>query len=85
MIPILVVVLMQAGAPFTQLPRLTLFPNKPDLLKSEAPPARCSVYMPRMAVPKDVKFQLRTVVPMASESPRITVPAPECPAPKPGE
>jgi hypothetical protein len=82
---------MQAGGAYTHLPKLTLFP-KPfaapaiaSLAKPDALAGRCSVHMPRMAIPKDVKFQLGIIVPPEMDSGMIKAPAPECPAPKAGK
>jgi hypothetical protein len=88
MIPILVAVLMQAGGAYTHLPKLTLFPQYQtapaiaSLVKPEAVAGRCSVHMPRMAIPKDVEFHIDTIKPAVIVEPTVTVPAPECPAPK---
>lgn len=93
MIPVLLAVLMQAGGAYTHLPKLALFPNPGVMsLTTAGPPPKvamaerpCSVHMPRMAIPKDVNFQIGTVAPAATEMPAISAPAPECPAPKPGK
>jgi len=91
MIPVLWVVLMQAGGAYTHLPKLTLFPNSyttaaiASTVKAEGMAGPCSVHMPRMAIPKDVKFQMGIIVPPETDPKMIQAPAPECPAAKPGQ
>ena len=91
MIPVLLAVLMQAGGAYTHLPKLTLFPQRANvpaiasLAQPEDPAVPCSVHMPRMAIPKDVKFRLGIIVPPETDPKMIKAPAPECPAPKSGK
>jgi hypothetical protein len=88
MIPVLLAVLMQAGGAYTHLPKVTLLPQVQtapaiaSLVKPDALPGRCSVHMPRMVIPKDVEFHIRTIKPAVFNEPSAVVPAPECPAPK---
>jgi hypothetical protein len=91
MISVLLIMLMQAGGAYTHLPKLTLFPPSyaaPAIatwVKPDALGGRCSVHMPRMAIPKDVEFQMGIIVPGDVDPKIITAPVPECPAAKPGK
>ena len=87
MIPVLLVVLMQAGGAYTHLPKLTLFPTPVTapaiaaVVPKDAPLDLCSVRMPRMAIPKGVHFTMLMLKAPVIDAPSVAVPAPECPAP----
>ena len=81
MISALLVVMMQAGGAYTHLPKLTLFPSD-GTVKALPAEVRCSVHMPRMAVPKDVEFHIGILKPQPARIPTAVLPAPECKAPE---
>ncbi len=56
---------------------------EPAFVKMAGAEDRCSVRMPRMAIPRDVEYHIDTIKPAVIVEPSVVVPAPECPAPKP--
>jgi hypothetical protein len=85
---------MQSAGSYTHLPQLTLFPKgvnivtigEPAVIFQDGAPGGCSVRMPRMAIPKDVKFQIRALEVTKDIDPKsVIAPAPECPAPESGK